>query len=134
MFVTRRRKYRYFWLAKPMIDRTVNSVRRNLERLECRLAPAGFLAAGADAGSEPRVRIFNSDTSAEMANFLAYDPAFRGGVRVASGDVNGDGVPDIITGAGATGGPHVKVFEGREFQLIASWFAFDATFSGGVNV
>lgn len=134
MLTARRRKCRYFWLAKPMIDRTVNSVRRNLERLECRLAPAGFLAAGADAGSEPRVRIFNSDTGAEMANFLAYDPAFRGGVRVASGDVNGDGVPDIITGAGATGGPHVKVFEGREFQLIASWFAFDATFTGGVNV
>jgi hypothetical protein len=38
----------------------------------------------------------------EVANFYAYDPAFKGGVGVAAGDVTGDGVADIITGeAGA---------------------------------
>ena len=37
------------------------------------------------------------------------DPGFPGGVSLAAGDVNSDGQPDIITGAGpgAPGG-HVK--------------------------
>ena len=46
---------------------------------------------------------------------------------VAAGDVNGDGYADIITGAGAGGGPHVKVFDGSAEQRRAdSFFAYDA--------
>ena len=36
--------------------------------------------------------------------FLAYGAGFTGGVRVATGDVTGDGVADIITGAGPGAG------------------------------
>jgi hypothetical protein len=51
----------------------------------------------------PQVRVFDADTRVELCAFLAYDPAFRGGVRVAVVDVTGDGVPDVITGAGDGG-------------------------------
>ena len=44
----------------------------------------------------------------------AFQPNFTGGVRVATGDINGEGTPDIITGAGAGGGPHVKIFDGSD--------------------
>jgi hypothetical protein len=81
--------------------------------------------------------------SALLGSFMAYSPTFAGGVRVAAGDVDligGLGVPfhdEVITGPGATGGPHVKVFNGSgTFWTggIASFFAFSPTFTGGVFV
>jgi uncharacterized protein (TIGR03118 family) len=91
-------------------------------------------AVGEGAGGEPLVKVFNSLTNTLRFQFDAYDASFTGGVRVATGDVNGDGVPDIITGAGAGGGPHVKVFDGRTGSLLQSFFAYDTGFTGGVNV
>ena len=44
----------------------------------------------------------------ELTSFFPYFDAFRGPVRVAAADVNGDGQPEIITGAGPGGGPHVR--------------------------
>jgi hypothetical protein len=39
--------------------------------------------------------VFDQDGD-ERFSFMAFDPAFRGGVRVALGDINGDGTPDIV--------------------------------------
>jgi len=58
------------------------------------------IIVGADAGGGPQVKVFDGATATELRSFFAYDAAFIGGVRVAAGDVNGDGVADIITGAG----------------------------------
>src|SRR5262249_37036047 len=58
----------------------------------------------------------------------AYDAAFRGGVYVAAGDCNGDGKADIVTGAGAGGGPQVQVFDGNGQQL-QSFLAFQPSTS-----
>jgi hypothetical protein len=69
---------------------------------------------------------------------FAYDPGFTGGVTVACADVSGDGHPDIVTGTGPGGAPHVRVFSGPTgVQLpgaIGSFFAYDAGFTGGVTV
>ena len=67
------------------------------------------IVTGAGPGGGPHVRVFDGATGAELAGFFAYDPAFTGGVLVAAGDVNGDGLAEIITGRGAGGGPHVSV-------------------------
>lgn len=92
------------------------------------------IITGADRGGGPHVRVISGKTRTEIASFFAYSASFLGGVRVAAGDVDGDGKVDIITGAGPGGGPHVKVFSGANFQTIQSFFAYDAGFTGGVYV
>lgn len=96
-------------------------------------AGGGRIVIGAGAGGGPHVKAFSLDGT-ETASFYAYDAAFTGGVRVAVGDVNEDGIPDIVTGAGAGGGPHVKMFDGASLAETVSFFAFDAAFTGGVFV
>jgi len=96
-----------------------------------------FTAIGADAGGGPLVTItFPNGT---YTSFFAYTSTFTGGVRVALGDVNGDGVIDLITGAGPGGGPQVNVYDVNNLtgvvSLQSSFFAFSApSFSGGVYV
>jgi hypothetical protein len=93
-----------------------------------------LLVTGADAGGGPEVKVFNTPTGGLKFDFYAYNPAFLGGVRVALADVNGDGTPDIITGPGPTGGPEIKVFDGKTGAIIRDFFAFDPNFKGGVWV
>src|SRR4051794_6293575 len=72
--------------------------------------PSLFLTvSGAGPGGGPHVRAWDGNFQ-DVASFYAYDSQFHGGVDVAVGDVSGDGVEDIITGAGPGGGPHVRVF------------------------
>ena len=89
---------------------------------------------GAGAGGGPHVKVFDGASNQELSSFFAYDPAFTGGVRVAAGDVNGDGLADIITGAGPGAGPHVKVFNSTDLNVLHSFFAFEPNFTGGVFV
>ncbi len=82
----------------------------------------------------PNVRVFSGADGSQLASFFAYDPGFLGGVRVASGDVTGDGRADVITSAGPGAGPHVKVFDSKTMNLVWSFFAYDPGFTGGVYV
>jgi FG-GAP repeat protein len=77
-------------------------------------ARAGTIVTGLGAGGVPQVGVFDSTNAQQLYSFLAYGSGFTGGVRVATGDVNGDGVPDIVTGSGPGTKPHVKVSGGRE--------------------
>ena len=101
-------------------------------------APPGTLlptqATGVDYGGGSVVQINYNNGSSFC--FYAYSPAYTGGVRVALGDINGDGIDELITGTGIGGGPHIKVFnlQGGQPVEIASFFAFEPTFMGGVYI
>ena len=95
-------------------------------------AALAYVAMGANAGAVPEVRIY-SPAGKLASKFLAYASTFRGGVRVAAADVDGDGKAEIITTPGPSGGPHVRVFD-RQGRLKWQFFAYDAKFRGGVFV
>ena len=92
------------------------------------------IIAGAGNGGAPRVVVFDGVNGAMLRSFFAYDPSFRGGVQVSAGDVNNDGIADVVTGAGAGGAPHATVFDGKTGAQIRSFFAYDQAFRGGVQV
>jgi hypothetical protein len=93
-----------------------------------------LIAVGADAGGGPEVKAYDGQTGALRLDFYAYEPTFTGGVRVAVGDYNGDGVPDVITAPGAGRAPEVRVFDGQSGAEIAHFNAYDSHFLGGVFV
>ena len=45
-------------------------------------------------------------------------PDFLGAFHVVVSDLNSNGIPDTIAGAGPGGGPHVKVFDGSDNRLL----------------
>jgi hypothetical protein len=102
----------------------------------------GLLVTGVGPGGGPHVRLFriqNGTIAALGLGFFAYDPAFNGGIAVTLGDIDGDGVPEVVTGAGAGGGPHVQIFRvnpatGQPSPLGPGFFAYDGAFRGGVTV
>ena len=138
--------------------RTPRSAFLYVEKLEERDVPAGFFLTGVGSATsppEPFARLYDaSEPTASSAvvgpgNINAF-PGFAGAVRVASGDVNGDGIDDIIVGQGPGpgSGSQVKIFDGFQALFnnttsqIASFFVYsDAPgvsqnpgFGGGVFV
>src|SRR5262249_1198432 len=96
--------------------------------------------------SGPDIRIFdgktlaNNSIASKIGEFLAYDPRYFGGVFVSTGDVSGDGKPDVVTGTNGFGGPEVKAFRGANIlnnptpTMLDDFFAYDPVFSGGARV
>ncbi len=110
------------------------------------------IVVGAGASGGPHVRVFALDRpdpnnlfASHLENeFFAFDAGFRGGVRVAAADVNGDGRDDLVAAAGPGGGPHVRVFDVNPpnplalylyiHKVIDEFYAYDVSFRGGVYV
>jgi hypothetical protein len=72
---------------------------------------------GAARGGGPHVRVMNS-SGAAIRDFFAYDPALRGGLHIAAGDIDGDGRAEIVTAPGEGGRPHIRTWDlnGRELS------------------
>ena len=61
------------------------------------------IVTSANSGA-PRVVATDYSTLATRANFLAFPATYRGSIRVAMADTNGDGVKELLVGIGANGG------------------------------
>jgi len=105
------------------------------------------MVVSAGQGGGPNVKVYsgnpadavNAQTPGLIFSFFAYSSGFTGGASVGVSDINGDGYADVVTGAGPGGGPHVKVFSGKELasqgiSLLASFFSAPSTVTTGVYV
>ena len=109
------------------------------------------IVVGAGAGGGPAVGIFDGNTGNRISSFYAYGAGFKGGVSVASGDLDGSGFNSLVTGAGPGGGPHVRswrnsmffengtapIFPGAQsitLEVTGQFYAYESTYTGGVLV
>jgi hypothetical protein len=95
---------------------------------------APIIAVGSGFGAPPVVNVYNSQTNALEFSIMAYNSGFIGGVRVATADLFGTGVPNIITAPGPGGAPMVRIFDGTTGAMINQFMAYDFFFQGGVFV
>src|SRR5262249_35584462 len=97
------------------------------------------VVTGAGPGAGPHVRTFDiaggvaTQMPGALASFYACDAGFAGGITVATGNFDGVAGDEVITGAMAGAGPHVRVFR-SDGAILASFYAFSSTFAGGVSV
>jgi uncharacterized protein YkwD len=126
-----------------IVDATTGQVRRQFLAYDrnfrggVRLAVADVTGDGiADIitapgpGMSPWIKVFDSASGRQIHTFLAYDPRWTGGVNVAAGDVTGNGVIDILTASDAPSAGLVRVFEGRSFAAVRTFYAFPGTKTG----
>jgi hypothetical protein len=95
----------------------------------------GIAAIGADDGVPGIVRVFSMETHARLFSFFPFGSSYTSGVRVAVGDVNDDGVADIIAG-GLNG--RIRVYSGKTHTplpgRLGNFQAFGPNFAGQVFV
>jgi hypothetical protein len=91
-------------------------------------------------GKPAEVRLYDGNGDRFVATVIPF-PGFEGSVNVAMGDVDGDGILDLIVGAGKDHAPEVVAYAGAAIRgkgafgtELARFQAFDSAARGGVSV
>ena len=91
-------------------------------------------------GKPAEVRLYDGNGDRFIGTVIPF-PGFEGNVNVAMGDVDGDGMLDLIVGAGKDHAPEVVVYSGASIRgkgtfgtELARFQPFDAVARGGVSV
>ena len=87
---------------------------------------------GLGKNNEPRIKIYNAQGKL-LNTWLAYALNFRGGVNVATGDINNNGYAEIITAPMSAGGAHIRIFN-QNGKVLGQFFAADKKIRNGFKV
>lgn len=91
-----------------------------------------FTVTGSAVGTPGTVTVRNADGSVRFS-VTVFD-GFSGGVRVATGDVNDDGVEDVVVVPGFGGASVINVLDSRTGVVIRTASVFETSFRGGLYV
>ena len=83
--------------------------------------------------SLPWIHLVGRETGELVGRFLAFDEEYRGGVRITTGDLTGDGAPEIVAVRGRNSTPDVRIFD-LEGTLLHEVRVFPESFLGGVDI
>jgi hypothetical protein len=99
-----------------------------------------ILVYGADSGptSQPLVKVLDARTGqllnpAQPQGFLAYEPTFHGGVRVAVGYFDTTGQQEVAVAPGSGHTPIIKIFD-TSGNLLYQFQAYATSMTNGVNI
>jgi hypothetical protein len=124
------------WMFSNPSDPAAGSLPINFTSIE-KLNYFGVTAVAADGSnlSEPTVKIYDS-TNDRLVQTLSnvYAANYQLGVRVAVGDLNGDGIPEIIVVPGREQAPMVKVYDILSGDLDYEFMADTPSFNDGLLV
>jgi len=98
-------------------------------------SPVRDIVLGSGPGRPAEVDVIDGDTRQTILSAFPFGD-YSGGVMVAAGDIDGDGIDDLAVSADTGGGPRVRIYLTRGSQLVptADFFALDPTFFGGARV
>ncbi len=92
------------------------------------------IVVGSGLGSDPKIWIYHSDGTL-ISSFLAYAAGFKGGARIAVGDLDGDGKAEIVTAPGPGAESRIEIFDlAGHKKLSQKMLAYASSFRGGVHV
>ncbi|HSD12993.1 MAG TPA: L,D-transpeptidase family protein, partial [Patescibacteria group bacterium] len=93
------------------------------------------IVVGSGFGQPPLVKVLRGDGS-EILSFAPFDEGMLQGVNVAMGDLDGDGISEIVAAAGPGANAHARVFDnkGNEKIFPGGFFPFGQDFRGGSSV
>jgi cyclophilin family peptidyl-prolyl cis-trans isomerase len=90
-----------------------------------------FTVRGSVAGTNATVTVLNADGSVRFTKTV-FDPGFTGGVNAVQGDINDDGVNDVIVTPGEGGGGVIHVLDSVTGSIFRTITFFANDFRGGV--
>ena len=69
-----------------------------------------------------------------LHSIYVFDTHFLGGLYVVTGDLDANGIAEIIVSAGPGARPHVVILRGDTLEVMASYYAYAKEYTGGVRV
>jgi len=97
--------------------------------------PLVVTATEADCGPGARVFVIDPFTGSVLHDFSVFEPTCRGGVRLAVGDVDGDGAHEIAVASGPGRPAEIRVFERDGTERVSyRTQPFGPRYLGGIEV